>query len=128
VVIAWFKQVSGIFARRLLLEGELRRAGVRTLSGSRRWLPSIKVAVYQAPLLPGGSMEALGLIRKRIDWPAEIAVDVEGGQLDAALAPLASDTVTTILGFTEVTGADRLYNSAAVFHRGSVVGLYRKRS
>jgi predicted amidohydrolase len=46
--------------------------------------------------------------------------------LDAALAPLASDTVTTILGFTEVTGAGRLYNSAAVFHRGSVVGLYRK--
>jgi predicted amidohydrolase len=96
-------------------------------------------------------MEALGLIRKQIDWcesagvkilccpeailggladyaerPAEIAMDVEGGQLDAALALLASDTVTTILGFTEVTGAGRLYNSAAVFHRGSVVGLYRK--
>jgi 5-aminopentanamidase len=111
----------------------------------------VKVAAYQAPLLPSGSMAALGLVRKRIDWcesagveilccpeailggladyaarPAEIAMDVEGGQLDAALAPLASDTVTTILGFTEVTGAGRLYNSTAVFHRGSVTGLYRK--
>lgn len=111
----------------------------------------MKVAAYQAPLLPSGSMAALGLIRNRIDEcesagveilccpeailggladyasrPAEIAMDVEGGQLDAALALLASDTVTTILGFTEVTGAGRLYNSAAVFHRGSVTGLYRK--
>jgi predicted amidohydrolase len=96
-------------------------------------------------------MEALGLIRQRIDWcesegveilccpeailggladyaarPADIAMDVEGGQLTTALAPLASNTVTTILGFTEITGAGRLYNSAAVFHRGSISGLYRK--
>jgi predicted amidohydrolase len=96
-------------------------------------------------------MEALGLIRQRIDWceaagveilccpeailggladyaprPADFALHVERGQLSAALAPLASDTVTTILGFTEITDAGRLYNSAAVFHRGSVAGLYRK--
>src|SRR5262245_37950878 len=94
---------------------------------------------------------ALGLIRERIDWcesegveilccpegvlggladyatrPTDIAIEVEGGQLDAALAPLASDRVTTILGFTEIDRRGRLYNSAAVFHRGSVVGLYRK--
>ena len=42
------------------------------------------------------------------------------------ITPLASDTVTTILGFTEAAGAGQLYNSAAVFHRGSVAGLYRK--
>lgn len=96
-------------------------------------------------------MEAVELIRKRINWcesegvgilccpeailggladyatrPAEIALDVEGGQLGAAIAPLASDTVTTILGFTEITGTGQLYNSAAVFHSGAVVGLYRK--
>jgi 5-aminopentanamidase len=111
----------------------------------------VRVAAYQAPLLPTGSMAALGLIRTRIEWcesegvdilccpeailggladdapcPAEFAIDVAGGQLGAVLAPLASDTVTTILGFTEKAGAGRLYNAAAVFHRGSVVGLYRK--
>jgi predicted amidohydrolase len=42
------------------------------------------------------------------------------------LTPLASRTVTTIVGFTEISDGDRLYNSAAVFHRGVVVGLYRK--
>ncbi len=42
------------------------------------------------------------------------------------LRPLASDTVTTILGFTETAGTGQLYNSAAVFHQGVVVGLYRK--
>ena len=96
-------------------------------------------------------MEALGLIRKRVvrceaegveilccpeavlgglaDYvpcPTDIALDVESGQLAAALAPLASDTVTTILGFTEISRTGQLYNSAAVFHRGSVVGVYRK--
>lgn len=96
-------------------------------------------------------MEALALIREQVDWyesagveilccpegilggladyslrPASIAIDVEGGQLDKVLAPLASETVTTILGFTEIDRRGRLYNSAAVFHKGSVVGLYRK--
>jgi predicted amidohydrolase len=111
----------------------------------------VKVAAYQAPLLPAGSMEALPLIRERIDWcesagveilccpegvlggladyaldPAAIAIDVEGGQLAEVLAPLASHTVTTILGFTERGRDGRLYNSAVVFHRGSVAGVHRK--
>jgi 5-aminopentanamidase len=110
----------------------------------------MKVAAYQAPFLPGGSMEVLGLIRKRIDWcesegveilccpeailggladyaprPTEIALEGKS-ELSKALEPLASDTVTTIVGFTEITKAGRLYNSAAVFYRGSVIGLYRK--
>lgn len=111
----------------------------------------MKVAAYQAPLGATVSMEILGLIRERIDQceehgieilccpegvlggladyasrPAGIAIDVEGGELEERLAPLASDKVTTILGFTEIDREGRLYNTAAVFHRGSVLGLYRK--
>ncbi len=111
----------------------------------------MKVAAYQAPLLASGSMEALALIRQQVDrcesagveilccpegilggladyaaLPAALAIAVHKGQLAEVLAPLASDTVTTILGFTEIDPAGRLYNSAAVFHRGSILGLYRK--
>jgi len=110
----------------------------------------MKVAAYQAPLLRAGSLEAIELIRERVKYcesegveilccpeailggladyfpePADFAMDVEGGQLATVLAPLASSTVTTILGFTEIAG-NRLYNSAAVFQNGTVVGLYRK--
>jgi predicted amidohydrolase len=112
----------------------------------------MKVAAYQAPLLPGGSMEALKRIGDRVRWceangvdilccpeavlggladdavcPADVAIDVESGQLEALLAPLASRSVTAIVGFTETVGAGKLYNSAAVFHDGRVVGIYRKR-
>jgi 5-aminopentanamidase len=111
----------------------------------------MKVAAYQAPLRATSSMEVLGLIRQQLDWcesngveilccpeavlggladyasqPADFAIDVETGQLHALLAPLASDKVAAILGFTEIDRSGRLYNSAAVFHKGSVVGLYRK--
>jgi predicted amidohydrolase len=111
----------------------------------------MKIAAYQAPLLPCGSMESLDLIRKQIDRcqsegvdilccpeailggladyaerPTDFAINVDGGQLNTVLAPLASDTVTTILGFTEITRDGDLFNSAAIFHRGSVLGVYRK--
>jgi len=111
----------------------------------------MKVAAYQAPLHATGSTEVLGLIREQLDRcesegieilccpeavlggladyasrPADIAIDVGAGHLDALLAPLASDRVATILGFTEIDRGGRLYNSAAVFHKGSVVGVYRK--
>jgi predicted amidohydrolase len=112
----------------------------------------VKIAAYQAPLLPGGSLEAIDLIRERIAWcqaegveilccpeavlggladyatrPEDFALDVDGGQLAKVLAPLASEAVTTIVGFTEITGDGALYNSAAVFHHGAVAGVYRKR-
>jgi predicted amidohydrolase len=112
----------------------------------------MKIAAYQAPLLPGGSMEALELIRDRIKWcetegvdilccpeailggladdakcPLDFAVDIESGQLQALLAPLASKSVTAIVGFNEIAGAGKLYNAAAVFHAGRVAGIYRKR-
>src|SRR5262249_10876465 len=51
---------------------------------------------------------------------------VRSGQLDAVLAPLASDVTTTIVGFTELGEDGFLYNAAAVFHRGTVAGVYRK--
>jgi len=41
------------------------------------------------------------------------------------LEPIASETVTTILGFTEIDDG-RLFNSAAVVYKGSVTGVYRK--
>jgi predicted amidohydrolase len=111
----------------------------------------MKVAAYQAPLPYTSSLEILSLIREKIDWcesngveilccpegvlggladyanrPTDIAINVESGQLHALLATLASDRVVTILGFTEIDRRGRLYNSAAVFHKGSVVGIYRK--
>ena len=111
----------------------------------------MKIAAWQAPLLPAGSMEALPLIRERVaecegmgveilccpeailgglaDFapePRELAIDVEGGELEGVLQPLASDRVTTIVGFTEAGPGDRLYCSAAVFERGAVADVYRK--
>ena len=106
----------------------------------------MRVAAYQAPLLRPGSVEALALIRERVNWceaegiamlccpeailggladdaldPAEFAIDARGDELARTLAPLASDTVTTIVGFTEIADTGRLYNSAAVFHKGTVL-------
>ena len=57
--------------------------------------------------------------------PAPFAIRTDDDQLNRVLAPLASKTVTSIIGFTELAG-DRLYNAAAVFHLGRVAGLYRK--
>jgi 5-aminopentanamidase len=112
----------------------------------------MKVAAYQAPLLPGGSMQTLNMIRDRVKWcetegvdilccpeavlggladdvrcPAEISIDVKSGALEALLAPLASRAVAVIVGFTEAGSAGALYDTAAVFHCGRVVGVYRKR-
>lgn len=109
----------------------------------------VRVAAYQAPLLPVGSLDGLDLIRERVKWcerkgvsilccpeailggladygeePARFAI--AGERLESVLAPLASADVTTIVGFTELADGGRLYNSAAVFQRGSVTGLYRK--
>ena len=111
----------------------------------------MKVAAYLAPLRAAGSIESLSLIHEQVVWcesngveilccpegvlggladyasqPADIAIDAEAGHLQALLTPLASERVATILGFTEIDLVGRLYNSAAVFHKGSVVGIYRK--
>jgi 5-aminopentanamidase len=109
----------------------------------------VRIAAYQAPLLPGGSMAALEMIRERVRQcerdgvdillcpegvlggladdvarPSEIAIEV--ANLGGVLQPLSSATVTTIVGFTEA-GGGALYNSAAIYARGAVAGVYRKR-
>jgi 5-aminopentanamidase len=111
----------------------------------------MKVAAYQAPLSATNSIKVLPLIRKQVEWceangveilccpegvvggladyaasPTDIAIDVEGGQLQLLLVPLTSNKVTTIVGFTEINRSGQLYNAAAVFHQGSVNGIYRK--
>lgn len=111
----------------------------------------MKVAAYQAPLLKPGSLDALDFIRERVKEceqaaveilccpeailggladhspnPHDYALKVDTGRLAKVLAPLASETVTTILGFTEIVDDGRLYNSTAVFQKGMVVGVHRK--
>ena len=112
----------------------------------------MKVAAYQAPLSACASTAAaVALIRERVKWcesaaveilccpegilggladyvrhPKQFALNVAAGQLDTTLAPITSDTVTTIVGFTELGDGGHIYNAAAVFQRGSVLGLYRK--
>jgi predicted amidohydrolase len=111
----------------------------------------MKVAAYQAPLASCDTVDAVRLIREQVvqceslgveilccpegilgglaDYhmdPFSIAIDAEAGELHDVLSPLASETVTTILGFTELARDGRLYNAAAIFHRGSVLGVYRK--
>jgi predicted amidohydrolase len=109
----------------------------------------VKGAAYQARLFAADSMNVLDVIRQRVQQcePEGISVlccpeAILGGladyaedparyaiasdRLEAVLRPLASETVTTIVGFTELAEGGRLYNSAAVFHRGTVLGVYRK--
>jgi 5-aminopentanamidase len=111
----------------------------------------VKVAAYQAPLLPAGSFEAVDLIREQVRHceaqeiavlccpeailggladhspePSQFALHVASGDLQDVLRPLSSDTVTTIIGFTELGEHRELFNSAAIFHRGAVTGVYRK--
>lgn len=109
----------------------------------------MKVAAYQAPLLSAAAGDVIDSIRLQVNRceaeeieilccpeailggladyaenPAASALAVD--RLREVLAPLASETVTTIIGFTELTHNDKLHNSAAVFHRGRVEGVYRK--
>lgn len=111
----------------------------------------MKVAAYQASLADVYSDSIIQRIRERVEFcedagaemlccpegvlggladyspePTRFAFDVKSGRLHHALSPLASKRVTTIIGFTEMDGYHALYNSAVVFHKGSIVGLYRK--
>lgn len=66
----------------------------------------------------------LGGLADDLESPSEIAI--AAGDLPEVLRPLASESVATIVGFTEACDG-RLYNSAAVYARGEVRGVYRKR-
>jgi predicted amidohydrolase len=111
----------------------------------------VKVAAFQATLSTANMTETLSVIRNQVKRceaekvsilccpetilggladnnidPFKCALSAESGQLKALFEPIASETVATIIGFTEITTGNRLYNSAAVFHRSQIVGLYRK--
>jgi len=111
----------------------------------------MKVAAYQAPLLRGGSFDAVHLIQERVrecetkdvsllccpeailggladysENPAQIGIRTDGGQLESVLTPLASDTVTIIVGFTELGRDGAFYNAAAVFQRGQLLACIGK--
>lgn len=111
----------------------------------------MKVAAYQAPLSACADAQVLSLVRKQVDrcealcvsilccpeallggladyadTPDRIAIETGTDRLARMLEPLASDRVTTIIGFTERGRDGSLYNAAAVFARGAVVGIYRK--
>ena len=66
----------------------------------------------------------LGGLADDAEDPSRFAI--AAGRLDSVLSPLSNERVTTIVGFTELADGGRLDNSAAVFHRGSVIGIYRK--
>jgi predicted amidohydrolase len=113
----------------------------------------MKVAAYQAPLLPPGDLlRPIPLIREQIrrsedtgvrilccpegilgglaDYvpePKAIALDPHSGDLESILAEFSSSSVAVIIGFTEIdseTGS--LFNSAALWDRDSLIGIYRK--
>jgi predicted amidohydrolase len=111
----------------------------------------IKVAAWQAPLAACRAADVVSLIREQIarceaegveilccpeaiiggladdaDDPRAIAIAAAGGALARTLAPLAHERIATIVGFTELDPDGRLFNSAAVFARGAVAGVYRK--
>ena len=109
----------------------------------------MKVAAYQAPIPHSGSLDALAWIRRRVEQceaedirilccPEAIVggladnaeesarLAVPSAHMGSVLASLASDTVTTIIGLSEISTDGRLYNSAAVLHNGIVAGVYRK--
>jgi len=111
----------------------------------------MKVAAYQAPLSACADVQIISLVRQQVDrcealgvellccpeallggpadyvdQPERIAINTSADGLDRVLAPLASDRVTIVLGFTEQGGDGHLYNAAAVFARGTVLGIYRK--
>ena len=131
--------------------GENRQGLARRPNSIMTGEPRLKVAAFQAPLARHSIPESVSLIGARVrqceaqnvsflccpegilgglaDYatdPFAIALDVPSGQLHNTLAPIASETVTTIVGFTESQGPSRIFNSAAVFHRGEVIGVYRK--
>jgi predicted amidohydrolase len=118
------------------------------LRHSRRQESALKVAAYQAPLT-SSVQDAVDLIQQQVrlgeaqgvkllccpeailgglaDAIGATPQPLRRGELELTLAPLSSDTVTTVVGFTEAGPAGALYNAAAVLHRGRVVGVYRKR-
>jgi predicted amidohydrolase len=112
----------------------------------------MRVAAYQAPLRIARCKDGLDFIRAQVQrcesedvsilccpeailggladnsgHPSQLGIAINNGDLNIILSPIASATVTTIVGFTEIGEGGRIYNSAAVFQFGEVIGRYRKR-
>ena len=112
----------------------------------------MKVAAYQAPLLPAGSMAALELIRDRVKWcetegsiscvvrrPCSEGLRTMRNALPISrsksktvnwkrCSPLsASQSVTVIVGFTEIVRRRNAIQCRRRVSRRKVVGIYRKR-
>ena len=68
---------------------------------------------------------AIGGLADYVRDPATIAIAT--GDVAHRLAPINSYAVAVIVGFTELGVDGRLYNAAAVLHRGACLGIYRKR-
>ena len=87
----------------------------------------MKVAAYQAPLIAEGAMESIDRMQQCVrecetngvsvlcfpeailggladfsDDPGRLVIRTDYGQLATVLEPLASDTVTSIIGFSEL--------------------------
>jgi predicted amidohydrolase len=109
----------------------------------------VKIAAWQMPIHATMADDALGALRVQvrrceeagasillcpeaaIGGLADYATDPEGmaigtDDVDETFAPIASERVTAIVGFTERGLDGRLYNAAAVVRQGAAVGVYRK--
>lgn len=93
---------------------------VHRISSSVRWCESNGVQVLCCP------EGAIGGLADYCDDPSRIALRVDDGELLTMLAPVASELVTAIVGFTERGADGRLFNSAAILNGGKVIGVYRK--
>ncbi|WP_157181241.1 carbon-nitrogen hydrolase family protein [Actinopolymorpha alba] len=113
----------------------------------------MRVAAYQAPYLPFGSMEAIELIRRQLaeceardvdilccpeavigglahesdgQSPYDVAIQADNGELAEVVAPLLDTAVSVVVGFTERDASGRHFSSAALLDGGRVAGVYRK--
>jgi 5-aminopentanamidase len=113
----------------------------------------MRVAAYQAPYLPFGSLDAVGLIAGQLasceargvdvlccpesvigglahesdgQSPAEVSLRVDTGELARTVRPLLDTPVTVIVGFTERDRSGCLFSSAAVLTDSTVAAVYRK--
>lgn len=68
----------------------------------------------------------LGGLVDYLEAPDAVALPPDGVSLARRLEPLASETVTVIVGFSERDADGRYFNAAAVYSRGEVRGVYRK--
>jgi 5-aminopentanamidase len=108
----------------------------------------VKVAAWQMPIGATAPDQALAALREQVrrceqagisvlccreaaiggladDAPEPGDIAIATADVDATFAPIASERVTVIVGFTERRDG-RLYNAAAIVRHGAGTGIYRK--